>query len=130
MDADTTERLTPQQVAQRLGISTEAVRQRIRRGTLRAEKTEDGSVVVLFNESVRSPHTEQTNVGTTVGTPTAEHLESLQREIEHLREQLRQANQRDQETRRLLAAALERIPALEAPGGPETPSEPVPSEAT
>jgi hypothetical protein len=44
---------------------------------------------------------------------------------ETLRQQLEAERQAHAEGRRQLAAALERIPALEAPGDPETPSEPV-----
>jgi hypothetical protein len=49
---------------------------------------------------------------------------------ETLREQLEAERQAHAEARRLLAAALERIPALEPPGEPESAPEPVPSTET
>jgi hypothetical protein len=53
---------------------------------------------------------------------------------ETLREQLEAERQAHAEARRLLAAALERIPALEpppeAPESPDTPSEPAPGSRT
>jgi hypothetical protein len=51
--------------------------------------------------------------------------------IAALREQLAQANERDRENRRIIAALTSRIPAIEAPpderGSPEPPAEPRPS---
>jgi hypothetical protein len=47
--------------------------------------------------------------------------ERMSSEIDHLRDQLDKEREANRENRRLLAAALERIPAIEAP--PDTPSE-------
>jgi excisionase family DNA binding protein len=59
------ERLTIQEAAHRLGVSESAIRKRIKRGTLRREKTEDGRVLVYIEtpaptsvpgaEEVRTP---------------------------------------------------------------------------
>ena len=49
-------------------------------------------------------------------------VESLQDQVKYLREQLDAEREATRENRRLLAAALERIPELEAP--PDTPPEP------
>lgn len=55
------ERLTIQEAAHRLGVSESAVRKRIKRGTLKREKTEDGRVLVYVGvsapgaEEVRTP---------------------------------------------------------------------------
>ena len=117
MDADQT-RATPQRAAELLGISVEAVRQRIRRGTLRSEKDEDGSVWVHLDESVRNTDGVQTDDQTIYTT----HLET---EIAYLRQQLEQANERDREQRRIIAALTSRIPELPAPRGEDSsPSEP------
>jgi hypothetical protein len=113
MDADQT-RATPQHAAELLGISVEAVRQRIRRGTLRSEKDKDGSVWVYLDdldESVRDTDRVQI-VDQTLYTT---HLEN---EISYLRQQLEQANERDREQRRIIAALTQRIPELEAPSEP------------
>ncbi len=91
------QRLDVNQAAEALGISTDAVRKRARRGTLDAGKTEDGSLFVWLDN------------GTPNGsTPTQAHLDSLQEQIEFLRRELERKDH-------LLAAALERIPAIEAP---------------
>ncbi|MBV9455146.1 MAG: hypothetical protein JOZ19_13675 [Rubrobacter sp.] len=54
-------------------------------------------------------------------------VESLQDRIQSLERQLATAEERDRENRRLLAAALERIPAIEAP--PDTQASPEPRES-
>jgi hypothetical protein len=100
---------------------------RIKRGTLRSEKR-SGRVHVLLGPG---PNTEHTTDRTT------DHTEEL---IATLREQLQAERQAHAEARRLLAAALERIPpAIEAPRGehsspsearetPETTESPGPRE--
>ena len=91
------QRLDVNQAAEALGISTDAVRKRARRGTLDSEKAGDGSLFVWLD------------TGTPNGsTPTQAHLDSLQEQIEFLRRELERKDH-------LLAAALERIPAIEAP---------------
>jgi len=52
------ERLTIQEAAHRLGVSESAIRKRIKRGTLKREKTEDGRVLV-YMESTSAPGTEE-----------------------------------------------------------------------
>ena len=51
------EHLTIQEAAHRLGVSESAVRKRIKRGTLKREKTEDGRVLVYMEPS--APGTEE-----------------------------------------------------------------------
>ncbi len=95
------QRLDVNQAAEVLGLSTDAVRKRARRGTLDSEKTEDGSLYVWLDNGTPN--------GTPNGsTPTQAHLDSLQEQIEFLRRELERKDH-------LLAAALERIPAIEAP---------------
>jgi hypothetical protein len=107
-----------------LGTSEGALRQRIRRGTLDSYK-EEGRVYVYL------PHTD--TVQDDVHTPESQTLISeIQARVELLEQELECAHERDRETRRLLAAALERIPPqLEAPENrPEssvTPSNIVPN---
>ena len=103
-----------------MGISTEATRQRVKRGTLPTERDEDGNVFVLLTpEGTRrdGDGTRGDADGTNDGTD-ASLVASLLEQVEYLKETVAK---RDEEIRRrdhLLAAALERIPALEAP--PET----------
>jgi hypothetical protein len=90
----------------RLGISEGAVRMRIKRGTLDSTRAHDRLYVLLDAE----PHT----------GPTRSDTDRL---ISTLEEQLRLEREAHAEARRLLAAALERIP-LEAPSEPsEAPAE-------
>ena len=89
------ERVTVAQAAERLGISEPAIRARIRRGTLEADHTPDGVRVYVTPDATPrgSAH------------DTSEHMADLRQALEAER-------QAHGETRRLLAAALERIPAL------------------
>jgi hypothetical protein len=107
---------TVAEAAQILGINPEAVRSRIKRGTLASVK-EGGTVYVLLDaDQTRS------NTGP-MGDQTL--VESLQDQIGYLREQLNQANERDRENRRIIAALTSRIPQIEAPptDASEEPSE-------
>jgi excisionase family DNA binding protein len=113
-------RLTVNQAADQLGVSTEAIRGRIRRGTIRHERV-GGRVYVVLDERPAAEHTTD---------QTTDHTEEL---IATLREQLDLERQAHAEARRLLAAALERIPAIEAPQepgqeSPETADSPGPRE--
>jgi len=109
------------EAARILGISAEAVRGRIRRGTLLVER-EGGRVYVLL-EGAAEDRTADDRTRTTGDRPddrsqsdASALISSKDETIAALREQLEQANERDRENRRLLAAALERIPPqLEAP---------------
>jgi len=97
--------------AERLGISKEAVRKRISRGTMRADKGPDGTVRVYV------PASETTDRSGLV--------EALRDQVEDLRQRLDREQEANRENRRLLAAALERIPELEAPSGQEPREAPV-----
>src|SRR5215207_1251603 len=118
-------RLTVHQAAKVLGITPEAVRSRIQRGTLAKEKGDDGTVYVRLNDDqLRTNADKQTDQSAYIGDQTDDQsqlVEHMASEIEHLREMLAL---RDEEIRRrdhLLAAALERIPAIEpSDTAPET----------
>jgi hypothetical protein len=103
------ERLTLRQAANRLGVSESAVRKRVERGTLRSDKGPDGRRYVYLD----------TGADTGADTSTPRERDTLISEMrahnETLREQLEAERQAHAEARRLLAAALERIPAIEAP---------------
>ncbi|MDQ3833827.1 MAG: hypothetical protein M3315_09380 [Actinomycetota bacterium] len=125
LDQPIERRLNVHQAAEALGITPEAVRSRIQRGTLIKEKDEDGTVYVRLNADQLGANAadERTDRSSSVADETVDRSQLVERmaaEIEHLREMLAL---RDEEIRRrdhLLAAALERIPALESPPG--TPS--------
>ena len=92
-----TNRLTVQQAAAHLGISEGAVRNRIKRGTLRVER-EAGRVYVLLAGAA--------NRGESNDEPQL---------VAVLREQLAAERQAHAEARRIIAGLVERIPAIEAP---------------
>ena len=99
-----------------LGTAEGALRQRVRRGTLNSYK-EEGRVYVYIPRTYA--------VQDDVHTPESQTLISeIQARVELLEQELERAHERDRETRRLLAAALERIPPqLEAPTAPSEPRE-------
>ncbi len=100
-------RVTVIEAASILGITPDAVRSRLRRGTLHKETSEDGTVYVRLDTEGLAGLNDQTTVA---------YINELKSEIDYLKETVAK---RDEEIRRrdnLLAAALERIPhQLEAP---------------
>ena len=124
-----------------LGTTTDAVRSRMRGGKLRREEGEDGTVYVLI-EGDQTPDGRGSGetgydgreTGNSTGGDARQAvadsplLERMASEIDYLRSQLDQEREANRENRRLLAAALERIPELEAardippdePGAPMT----------
>ncbi len=115
-----------------MGVTVDAVRGRIRRGTIDSEHDKDGKVYVW----VEAPEADRPGPSATGGDESEasqsrsdaqeQLVESLLDQVAHMREQLAAEREANRENRRLLAAALERIPAIEppeTPGGPETPVE-------
>jgi len=104
------------EAAELLGITAEAVRMRIKRGTLRSER-QAGRVFVLLGPDRPTEHTtEHTTEQTELTDARDELIAQLRAEVEAWREEARRKDH-------LLAAALERIPAIEAP--PEARESPV-----
>jgi hypothetical protein len=106
------------EAARRLGISEEAVRGRIKRGTLKSTKV-GGRTHALLNDRLDADSTHAQS------TAQSELVAELRTHVADLREQLEQAHERDRENRRIIAALTQRIPELEAPGQepPESPTE-------
>ncbi len=120
----TDERLTLRQAATRLGVSESAIRKRVERGTLRSDKGADGRRYVYLDTGADTVTDEGAD---TSATGARDALTSeLRAHNDTLREQLEAERQAHAEARRLLMAALERIPPqLEAPReSPETAAEP------
>jgi hypothetical protein len=92
----------------------DAVRGRIRPGKLETERDNAGTVYVWVEASAgdrRGPSaTSQRPLDDQAGR-----IEDLCEEVAYLRAQLQQANERDRENRRIIAALTSRIPAIEAP---------------
>ena len=102
-------RVTVDQAARHLGLSVDAVRKRVQRDQIAQERDQAGRVRIILDESETIQDEPQ-------DTTRPDHTEEL---IATLREQLAAERQAHAEARRLLAAALERIPPqLEAPSEP------------
>jgi TolA-binding protein len=108
----TNQRVTVPEAAELLGITAEAVRMRIKRGTLRSER-QAGRVFVLLGQG---QPTEQPS--DRPDEPNAL-ISQMQGRIDSLERQLEEAAERDRENRRIIVALTSRIPAIEAPS--ETP---------
>jgi hypothetical protein len=124
--AGSTRKVDLKTAAELLGSTTEAVRKRAKRGTIDSETGEDGRIYVWVDDTEARVDDRVDSVADQVDDrvdDTAERVdgqtdgvvERMASEIDHLREQLREERAANRENRRLLAAALERIPAIEAP---------------
>ncbi len=120
-----TNRVTVADAARLLGLSAEAVRMRIKRGTLASEKVE-GTVFVLLDADPARSNVDPTRSNidpTTNQTPEQTALvEVLHEQVAYLREQLDQEREANRENRRIIAGLVQRVPELEsAPKPPESP---------
>lgn len=109
-------RYTVQEAADILGITTGAVRSRLSRGTLRSVR-EGGTVYVLLPADEQR-HAIRNVTDTPYSMPQSERealISAKDETISELRDRIQALEEANRENRRLLAAALERIPALEAP---------------
>ena len=97
------------EAASLLGVSKDAVRMRVKRGTLRSEK-EDGRVYVWVNYN---PDADPNTVH-----PETQ-VEAWRELIDELRDRVRSLEESNRENRRIIAALTQRIPELEAPASPE-----------
>jgi hypothetical protein len=108
-------RVTQREAAERLGVSVEAIRKRVKRGTLRSDKDPDGRRYVYLDTDpdAGGPQPESS-------TLTSE----LRDRLRYVEQQLEAERQAHAEARRIIAGLVERIPALEAPAdvreGPES----------
>src|SRR5829696_4725672 len=115
-------RLTQREAAERVGVSVEAIRKRVKRGTLRSDKGEDGRRYVYLDSAPDAdrPQPESSSL-----------ISEMRDRIASLERQLEQEREANSEHRRLLAAALERIPPqLEAPAESAPGARQAPDSAT
>ncbi len=125
-------RVSVYEAAEVMGVTVDAIRKRISRRTIPHERDEDGRVwVLLDNDQDAASNVHDTDQPPSDSTAL---ISEMRGRIEDLRDQLEAERQGHAEARRLLMAALERIPpALEAPGDAETveeaPEEPEPRPA-
>jgi hypothetical protein len=111
------------EAADALGITVDAVRSRVKRGTIDHER-EGGRVYVLLDTDESRPGQDQDTdqVGDQGTTAAEDRTDEL---IATLREQLQAERQAHAEARRIIAGLVERIPAIEAPQEPAEASETV-----
>jgi hypothetical protein len=115
-------RTTVSEAAEILGISAEAVRGRIRRGTIPVER-EGGTVYVLVEEPKdhRTTGDQSRTTDDRPGDRTGDRTDLL---IAELQDRVRSLEEANRENRRIIAALTSRIPAIEAPSeareSPET----------
>jgi excisionase family DNA binding protein len=121
-DRDTRRRLTVTEAADALGVTVDAVRSRIKRGTIDHVRAGGRVYVLLGDDEARPGHDQGTDQGGDQGTTALE--DRTAELIATLREQLQAERQAHAEARRIIAGLVERIPALEAPSeareAPET----------
>ena len=103
-------RFTVPEAAQVLGISPEAVRTRLSRGTLEGERNR-GRVFVLLDADI----TDLTGADAGITSEQTALIESLRDQVEYLRRELAVRTEENRRKDHLLAAALDRIPEIEAP---------------
>ncbi len=113
-------RLTVQEAASRLGVTVDAVRGRIKRGTLSSQKDEDGTVYVFLDEGDQPGG--QSDAPPRPAGDQPELVEVLQEQNDYLRRQLEVWQEEARRKDHIIAALAERIPAIEAP--PEAPGAP------
>ncbi len=112
------QRYSIRDAAKTLDLTEEAVRQRVKRGTLDSIKV-DGRLFVLLDIDTSSDTSKDREEPVTEGPndvsfDTSRLVETLEDEVAHLRRQLDQANERDRENRRIIAGLVQRVPELEA----------------
>jgi hypothetical protein len=112
------------EAAEIMGVSKDAVRMRVKRGTLRSEKGEDGRVYVWVNvipdADPDGVHPKSQDEGSRARVALAE---EMREQVLYLREQLRREQDAHAEARRIIAALTQRIPEIEAPRVSESPEE-------
>jgi excisionase family DNA binding protein len=113
------QRLTTDQAARVLGVSVDAIRKRAERGQLPHVKEGNRLYILLDDVATQS--------GDDVEGKSGALISQMQARIDSLGWQLEQANDRDREIRRIIAALTQRIPEL--PGAQAPSSRPEPPEA-
>jgi hypothetical protein len=117
-------RVTVDEAARVLGLSVDAIRKRVQRGTIDYERAEDGRVWILL-DAVRSYHDIEQDK---TGQQPADRMDLL---IAELQDRVRSLEESNRENRRIIAALTQRIPSIEAPAEPPAQEPPgTPTEAT
>ena len=117
--------ITVAEAARILGVSKQAVRQRIYRDTIPHSKDEEGTVFVRItednDETNGESHAENTGYTQDVGR---ELIDELRDRVGFLERQLETEQAASAELRRIVAGLVQRVPELEAPENPPESPEP------
>ena len=124
------QRVSVDEAARALGLSVDAVRKRVQRGTIEHEKDAAGRVRILLDSpdnasTLRDERPDTTGQASALVAAKDETIEELRDRVRRLERELDTRNEEIRRRDHLLAAALERMPALEAPQ--EAPQSPTPS---
>ena len=113
------DRLTVPDAAKLLGVTPEAIRQRIRRGTIEHEQDENGRYYVYASPTEAVENNVENNVQNG-SQGLHDHITTLKRELELRNEELRRKDH-------IIAALVNRVPVLEPAreASPEPSGEPV-----
>jgi hypothetical protein len=115
--------------ADRLGTTVDAIRKRVQRDTIAYDKDESGRVWITLDADRTRQGTGQDTTGHRQDSESGVLISEMRDRIASLEHQLEQERQANSEHRRLLAAALERIPPqIEPPESPESEASPGPSD--
>jgi hypothetical protein len=99
-----------------LGITVEAVRSRVKRGTIDHERVGGRVYVLLGDDESRPGHDQDTDQGTRESEDrTAELIATLREQLQAERQAHAEERQAHAEARRIIAGLVERIPAIEPP---------------
>lgn len=106
------ERMSVSEAAKALSVSPQAIRNRIKRESIQHGKDEETGQTYVYIDLEQEGNTGDNGRDNGVDNPYIEALKSQIEELKRDKEQLREEARRKDH---LLAAALERIPAIEAP---------------
>jgi excisionase family DNA binding protein len=110
----TSRRLTVQEAAEVLGTSVDAVRMRVRRGTLESEKDPDGRVHVWVNDNSTETRLRLHGESSTLISAKDETIKVLSEQLESEREARRRADTIIAQLTQANATLAARVPELEA----------------
>ena len=117
----TSRRLTVQEAAEVLGTSVDAVRMRVRRGSLKSEKDPDGRVHVWVNVDASETKPRLDSEPSVLISAKDETIRVLSEQLESEREARRRADTIIAQLTQANAALAARVPELEAPQEEEPP---------
>src|SRR5215212_8410867 len=123
------DRVTVPEAAARLGMSENALRKRIQRGTIEHDKDEDGRVFVYLAPEMPPTMPDQADdqadsqVTNQAGDHVADQhrlIERLENEVEYLRREVEDWKDESRRKDAILMTMTQRIPELEAPANEAT----------